>query len=122
GWIQRDGSPYFGFRARKTEARGHNADHLSSRTVKFQGPAHNVRIAAESTLPKTEADNAHAIVAGRVLAGAKISSADRRNTEHLEEIGADGTDRHAFRLAVSGEIRAACRISSHVFEGMIVVT
>src|SRR5262245_37788034 len=90
--IQREWNPDLSSRSRKIETGRHDSHNLDRVVVEIQRSADGCWTAAKPTLPKSVADNADVVVAGRVFAAVKRSSEHRRDIEYFEEIGGDVSD------------------------------
>ena len=101
----------------KTEAAGHDADHLAGPAVDQDRPAHEPGVAPVAALPEPVADDHHRVRARLLLFRSEVPAEDRIRAQGREGVDGDGGDAHAHRVPVPREVGLVGGPRRHLAEG-----
>jgi hypothetical protein len=102
--VECERNPEIDVTARKLEVGRHHSDDLRRGVIKVQLPAHDVLIAAETSLPERIAEHTDLIVTLNVFTFDKSTSQQRTNTENFEIVDGNVGNRESLWLTVSSQI------------------
>src|SRR5438128_3724819 len=97
----------------------HHSDNRVRSVVERDGPANNIWIAAEATLPQTIAENDNEVFSILLFFRCKYSSEHGRALHNLEETITNLNRRNSFSLAITRHDRVPTCIRRYVFKDSI---